>query len=45
MIYITSDNNRLVDMRHTLLYVDDDASCAVCVNEWEKEMDAKAKKA
>ena len=37
--------DRLFDMGRTALNVIGDASCAVCVNEWEKEMDAEAKKA
>ena len=37
--------DRLFDMGRTALNVVGDASCAVCVNEWEKEMDAEAKKA
>ena len=37
--------DRLFDMGRTALNVIGDASCAVCVNEWEKEMDAAAKKA
>ena len=37
--------DRLFDMGRTALNVIGDASCAVCVNEWEMEMDAKAKKA
>ena len=36
--------DRLFDMGRTALNVVGDASCAVCVNEWEKEMDAEAKK-
>lgn len=35
--------DRLFDMGRTALNVIGDASCAVCVNEWEKEMDTKAK--
>ncbi len=37
--------DRLFDMGRTALNVIGDASCAVCVNEWEKEMDSKAAKA
>ena len=37
--------DRLFDMGRTALNVVGDASCAVCVNEWEIEMDAAAKKA
>lgn len=37
--------DRLFDMGRTALNVIGDASCAVCVNEWEKEMEAKPKKA
>ena len=37
--------DRLFDMGRTALNVVGDASCAVCVNEWEKEMDSKAAKA
>ena len=37
--------DRLFDMGRTALNVIGDASCAVCVNEWEKEMDSKVQKA
>ncbi len=35
--------DRLFDMGRTALNVVGDASCAVCVNEWEKQIDAKQK--